>query len=231
MFDASVSIAIVFHSGYGHTARLAQAVRDGAAAVEQTVAQLIPLPDRQHRPLAGHNRSPAVGAATARSIVVDAIADDQWDVLDRADAIIFGSPTYMGDVSAVFRLFAEQTSHRMQAGAWRDKLAAGFVNSGAMSGDKVHALQSLAVFAAQHGMIWVSLGLVAGWNASTRSEIDLNRLGFFLGAGAQSNVDEGPERISVADLATARHLGQRVALQAKAMAGGGAVLSEARGSN
>jgi NAD(P)H dehydrogenase (quinone) len=91
-------------------------------------------------------------------------------------------------------------------------VAAGFTNSGAKSGDKLAALFSLAVFAAQHHMHWVNLGLVAGWNTSAGSEHDLNRLGFFLGAGAQSDVDAAPDQVHPADVRTCRHLGRRVAL-------------------
>ena len=96
-------------------------------------------------------------------------------------------------------------------GTWRDKVAAGFTNSGAKSGDKVQSLVSLAVFAAQHHMHWVNLGLGAGWNSSNSSEHDLNRLGFWLGAGAATDVDADPDRVHSADKATCRHLGQRVA--------------------
>jgi hypothetical protein len=67
-------------------------------------------------------------------------------------------------------------------------------------------------FAAQHGMHWVNLDLPPANHSTRGSEEDLNRLGFWLGAGAQSNVDEGPDAAPPeADLATARHLGQRVA--------------------
>ncbi len=110
-------------------------------------------------------------------------------MLDGADGVVFGSATYMGNVSAAFQSFAEQTGRRCMNGTWRDKVAAGFTNSGARSGDKLHTLTSLAVFAAQHHMHWVSLGLAPGNNTSTGSEDDLNRLGFFLGAGAQTDVD------------------------------------------
>ena len=61
-----------------------------------------------------------------------------------------------------------------------------------MSGDKASALVSLAVFAAQHHMHWVNLGLGAGWNSASGSEHDLNRLGFWLGAGTQTDVDTQP---------------------------------------
>jgi NAD(P)H dehydrogenase (quinone) len=88
---------------------------------------------------------------------------------------------------------------------WRNKIAAGFTNSGAMHGDKLSSLISMALFAAQHGMIWVGLDLFA----STNKE-DMNRIGGWLGAMAQSN-DESPELSPIqSDLLTAAHLGRRV---------------------
>ena len=79
---------------------------------------------------------------------------------------------------------------------------------------------SLAVFAAQHHMHWVSLGLTAGWNSSTGSEHDPNRLGFWLGAGAQTDVDAGPDQVHAADLETCRHLGRRVATVTRQLVAG-----------
>ncbi|BBJ37633.1 hypothetical protein SSPO_003510 [Streptomyces antimycoticus] len=64
-------------------------------------------------------------------------------------------------------------------------------------------------------MQWVDLGLHPGWNSSTGSENDLNRLGFFAGAAARTNSDEGPEAVHKADVATAGHLGRRVTETAK----------------
>jgi len=94
----------------------------------------------------------------------------------------------------------------------RDKIAAGFTNSASQSGDKLNTLQTLAVFAAQHGMIWVGLDILPGNNNSKGSVEDLNRLGSYLGAMAQSKADQGPEQGPIAsDLKTAEHLGARVA--------------------
>lgn len=181
--DRAPAVAVAYHSGFGHTAVLAAAVADGVRATGATVTVL----------------------------AVDELTDGDWDVLDGADAIVFGCPTYMGNVSAGFQTFAERTGRRCQQGTWRDKLAAGFTNSGAKSGDKVATLTSLSIFAAQHHMHWVNLGLVAGWNSSAGSPGDLNRLGFFLGAGAQTDVDAGPDGVHAADAATCRHLGERIA--------------------
>jgi multimeric flavodoxin WrbA len=190
------TVAIAYHSGYGHTAVLAEAVARGAQAA----------------------------GATTVSIPVDAITDEQWAQLDAADAIIFGSPTYMGTASGAFHTFAEASSQRWFTSAWKDKLAAGFTNSASKSGDKLHTLQFFSVLAAQHGMTWINLGLHPGWNSSTATEEDLNRLGIFLGAGAQTNNDQGPDAVHKADIATAEHLGQRVAEQTAIVVAGRAAL-------
>jgi multimeric flavodoxin WrbA len=105
-----------------------------------------------------------------------------------------------------FKAFAEATSGIWRDNMrWRDKLAAGFTNSGAVHGDKLNSLVDLAILAAQHGMIWVGLDLYPGGAA-------LNRLGSWLGAMTQASGADGPEHsIPASDLLTAEHLGRRVA--------------------
>ena len=186
MSNTPARIAIAFHSGYGHTARQAEAVAAGASSVPGAVADLVPL---------------------------DELTEDVWNRLAAADAIVFGAPTYMGSPSWVFKKFAEESVRAWADNlAWRDKIAAGFTNSKAMSGDKLNSLVDLAVFAAQHGMIWVGLDLYPGWSESTASIEDLNRLGSWLGAMAQSDADLSAEKAPPAtDLRTAEALGVRVA--------------------
>jgi NAD(P)H dehydrogenase (quinone) len=178
-------ISIVYDSGYGHTAKQALAVAEGVGRVTGVEARLI-----------------AVGDGPI-----------SWDVLEASDAIIFGSPTYNGLLSARFKQFFEDANKPVWRDLkWRNKVAAGFTNSGAQSGDKLNTLVSMALFAAQHGMIWVGLDLKPGNSSSTASANELNRLGSWLGAMAQSNMDEGPDVAPpVSDLRTAAYLGQRVA--------------------
>jgi multimeric flavodoxin WrbA len=154
-----------------------------------------------------------VPGTTADLLPVDAPDADLIAALDRADAIVFGAPTYMGAASAVFKAFAESTSVAWGDGLrWKDKVAAGFTNSQNINGNKENTLLELFVLAAQHGMHWVSLGMFAGWNTTAGSAQDLNRLGSFTGAMAQSHGDVGPEQAPPpSDLATAEHLGRRVA--------------------
>ncbi|GAB2186947.1 flavodoxin family protein [Roseibium sp. LAB1] len=191
----TVDIAVVFHSGYGHTERQAAAVKAGVEDVDGAHALLLTVDEALTR----------------------------WSDLNAASAIVFGTPTYVGAASAAFKNFQEASSREIMSKGylWRDKLAAGFTNSGSRSGDKLAVLVQLALFAAQHGMHWVSLDLPPANCSTEGSEDDLNRLGFWLGAGAQSNTDEGPVTAPpAADLATARHLGRRVAKTALLFAAG-----------
>jgi NAD(P)H dehydrogenase (quinone) len=177
-------VVVVYHSGYGHTKAQAEAVARGAESVPGTQVALIP-----------------VDQAEARAAEIDA-----------ADAVVFGAPTYMGSVSAPFKAFMDWSSKAWFARTWKNKIAAGFTNSGSQSGDKLNTLVQLAVFAMQHGMIWVGLDLMPGNNNSKGSVEDLNRLGSFLGAMAQSNVDQGPDVAPIdSDRKTAEYLGKRVA--------------------
>ena len=66
-------------------------------------------------------------------------AQKRWDDLAFAEAIIFGAPTYTGGAWAAFKAFEEATSNVVMAKGfgWKDKIAAGFTNSGARSGDKL----------------------------------------------------------------------------------------------
>lgn len=184
--QAAISVAIVYHSGYGHTGRQAEAVASGVEAVRNVMPLLLSVEEAERR----------------------------WDDLRDAAGIIFGAPTYMGAASARFKAFQDATSNSVMAKGylWRDKIAAGFTNSGAQAGDKLSTLIQLILFAAQHGMHWVGLDLPPANNSSSGSDSDLNRLGFWLGAGAQSNTDQGPDLGPPgSDLATAAYLGKRVA--------------------
>lgn len=180
----SATVTVVYHSGYGHTRVQAEAVRNGAAQVPGTAVHLVAVDEIEQR----------------------------WELLDTADAIVFGTPTYMAGPSAPFKAFMDATSDRWSQQAWKDKLAAGFTNSAGINGDKLNTLESLSLFAMQHGMVWVGLGLLPGNTTTDGSPEDLNRLAGFLGAMSQSNADVGPEVAPAgSDLRTAAALGRRVA--------------------
>jgi NAD(P)H dehydrogenase (quinone) len=190
-----VSIVVVYDSGSrgnpalrGRTEAVAKAIGEGAVSVSATRVTLIRMSD----------------------------GDRQWADLDAADALVFGCPTYMGSGSAALKAFMEESLRpQWLEQRWKDKLAAGFTNSAGMSGDKLLTLHQLTGFAAQHGMLWITLGEAPGWQDSTGSPDDLNRLASFLGLMTQSNSDEGPDVAPPAsDRATARRFGERIAAAA-----------------
>ena len=183
-----VKIAVVFHSGYGHTLRVAQAVADGAGAVLVTIDADGNLPE------------------------------GGWETLNAADAIVFGTPTYMGGPSWQFKKFAEASSKAWFTGAWKDKVFGGFTNSASINGDKQVTLIYLQTLASQQGGIWVSLGLMpANSKAATRN--DVNNLGGSVGVLVQSPSDASPAEMSAGDLETAKLYGQRVASTAAKLRG------------
>lgn len=182
-----VKVAVVYHSGFGNTAKQAHAVARGAEEIEGVTVLLISVTD----------------------------IEQHWEDVEAADALIFGTPTYFGGPSAAFKTFMEATSKIWVDNLrWKNKIAGGFTNSGNMSGDKLNTLMALAIFAAQHGMQWAGLDIDGGWNSSSGTPDDLNRLGSWLGAMAQSDNDTGVGP-SNSDLATAAYLGKRIALLAK----------------
>ena len=173
-------VAVVFHSGYGHTLRMAQSVAEGAGA------ELVPID--------------AEGNVTEAG----------WETLNAADAIIMGSPTYMGSVSWQFKKFADASSKPWFSQAWKDKVFAGFTNSATMNGDKLSTLHYLFTLAMQQGGIWVGTALMPS-NSKAAKRNDINYVGSFSGAMAQSPSDSSPAEMLQGDLDTAKLFGQRVA--------------------
>ena len=173
-------IAIVFHSGYGHTRRMAESVAAGAGG------ELLPIDAEGN------------------------LSEAQWATLGAADAIIFGSPTYMGSVSWQFKKVADASSKQWFSQAWKNKIAAGFTNSATMNGDKLSTLHYMFTLSQQHSMIWVGTGMMPS-NSKAADRNDLNYVGSFSGAMAQSPSDASPDEMLPGDLETARQFGARVA--------------------
>jgi len=137
------SIVIVYHSGYGHTRKVAEAVAAGSGG------SLLAIDAEGNLPEGG------------------------WEQLGAASAVVFGSPTYMGGASWQFKKFADASSKPWFVKAWRDKLAAGFTNSATLNGDKFSTLNYFFTLSQQHGMLWVGSGMhPSNAKAHTRDDIN-----------------------------------------------------------
>ncbi len=179
--NEKLKIAIVYHSGYGHTKVVAERILQGASHI---------IPDVQ--------------LLTSKSAI------EQDHLLQEADTIVFGSPTYFGNVSAEFKLFMESTGRVWAQQRWKNKLAAGFTNSSSRNGDKLNTLTNLALFAAQHGMLWVPLGILPQYDASGKQLSEPNGMASYLGLMTLSN-NSHDEFHEPADLLTAELFGQHIA--------------------
>ena len=173
-------ISIVFHSGYGHTTKIAQAVAEGSGATLLAIDE--------------HGN----------------LAPEGWERLAASKAIIFGTPTYMGNVSWQFKKFADASSAVWFKQGWKDKFAAAFTNSASVGGDKQSTLYTLFTLAQQHSMLWVGTGMMpANAKASTRD--DVNYLASFAGLATATPSDASADEMVPGDIKTARLFGERVA--------------------
>jgi len=183
-------LVVVYYSGFGHTKLQAEAVYRGAGSVKGIDAGLWDVDE----------------------------AIQRLDELDAADAIIFGSPTYMGNISSEMKRFMEVAARKWYTLAWKDKIAGAFTNSGSFSGDKLNTLVGLFINAMQHGMIYVGLGMLPSHNKREDMEsIDgpktdaHNRVGSYAGPMSASFEVSPPEAPCKGDIETAELYGRRVA--------------------
>jgi len=179
----NANIVIVYHSGYGHTEKVAEAVAEGSGG------RLLAIDAEGNLPAGG------------------------WEQLGAARTIIFGSPTYMGNVSWQFKKFADQSAKVWFSQGWKDKLGAAFTNSASVAGDKQTTLYTMFTLAQQHGMLWAGTGMMPS-NAKSAQRDDINYLSSFAGLATASPSDASVDEIPAGDLATARAFGQRVAAAA-----------------
>ncbi|MCA0405061.1 MAG: flavodoxin family protein [Proteobacteria bacterium] len=186
------TVAIVYHSGYGHTAALADFVAEGVKA----------------------------GGGTPVVVKLESAAQDfsaALEAVTKADAVIFGSPTYMGDVSSPMRAFMEATAKVWFTAGWKDKLASGFTVGASFGGNKDHTLTSMIVFSMQHGMLWAGPAVPnANINRNESAGGDQpNRIGAALGVVTQAENAAADVTPPAGDKEFARLLGVRIAGLAK----------------
>lgn len=188
-------VAIVYFSGYGHTAKQAEAVHAGAGGVKGVTSTLYAIDKDGNLP------------------------ESAFENLKKADAIIYGSPTYMGAPAWQFKKFADATSKLWFKQELKDKIAGGFTNSASVNGDKFLTIAYFWTLSQQHGQIWVGTGILPA-NTKANGPDDVNWTSGSGGALAISPSDASPDEAPrKGDLETARLLGKRIAETAVKFAG------------
>ncbi|MBB3193001.1 flavodoxin family protein [Roseateles terrae] len=178
-----IHLAIIYHSGHGHTEHIAGHVADGAREVVGVEVHLINAQDMTTR----------------------------LNDLSGFDGIVLGSPTYLGGVSGPFKSFMDATGKLWGQQALKGKLAAGFTVSSLPAGDKQSTLMSMVVFAMQHGMLWVGNPILPEQHRGVPYDDAANRLGSWCGLMAQAGHSAPADSFVPGDVKTARMFGRHVA--------------------
>ncbi|WP_221712490.1 NAD(P)H:quinone oxidoreductase [Sphingobium xanthum] len=197
-------ILVLYYSSYGHTEAMAKAVAEGAASIEGTQVETKRVPELVPDEIAeksGFKRDQDAPIATVEE-------------LPDYDAIIFGTPTRFGNMTAQMRNFLDQTGPLWAQNALVGKVGSVFTSTATQHGGQETTITSFHLTLLHHGMVIVGLPYTFAGN-SEMSEISG---GTPYGASTLANSD-GSRQPSNNELAGARFQGRHVAEIAAKLAG------------
>ena len=143
-------ILVLYHSMYGHIDTLARTVAEGAREVEGVEVTLKRVPETMD--------PEAFAKAGGQSFDTPEASPDE---LADFDAVIFGTPTRFGNMSAQMRTFLDQTGGLWAGGKLRGKVASVFTSTGTGGGQET-TITSFWHTLAHQGMVIVPLGYGIG---------------------------------------------------------------------
>ena len=189
------NVLVLYHSMYGHIETMANAVAEGAssvAGVEVTVKRVPETMDTEVFKNAGGKTEQAAPVATPAELA-------------EYDAIIVGTPTRFGNMSAQMRNFFDQTGGLWAKGALAGKVASVFTSTGTFGGQEM-TITSTWTTLAHHGMIIVPIGY------TTPELFDISQVsgGTPYGASTYAGGD-GSRQPDARELTIARQQGAHVA--------------------
>ncbi|MEE4255358.1 MAG: NAD(P)H:quinone oxidoreductase [Desulfuromusa sp.] len=147
----STKITVVFYSTYGHVYQMAKAIAEGAKEVSGTDVSLFQVPELMPEDILEKS-----GALEARRSFahIPVISPEQ---LADADAIIFGTPTRFGNMTAQMRNFLDQTGGLWMKGALIGKVGSVFTSTGTQHGGQETTITSFHTTLLHHGMVIVGV--------------------------------------------------------------------------
>lgn len=193
-------VLVLYYSGYGHTERMARAVAEGAAAVEDVEVTVKRVPELVPEEVARKSGMKLdQDAPVARP-----------DELGDYDAIIFGTPTRFGNMAAQMRNFLDQTGGLWAKGALIGKVGSVFTSSATQHGGQESTILSFHTTLLHQGMVIVGLP----YSATEQTRVDEITGGSPYGASTIAAGD-GSRQPSDNELTLARFQGRHVAEIAK----------------
>jgi len=205
----ATKIQIVFYSMYGHIHKMAEAVAEGAREVEGVEVSLYQVPELMPDDALEKSGAKAARAAFAHVPVA------RPEQLAEADAIIFGTPTRYGNMTAQMRNFLDQTGELWMKGALIGKVGSVFTSTATQHGGQETTITSFHSTLLHHGMI------IVGVPYSCQELMNMKEItgGSPYGASTLAGPD-GSRQPSENELAIARFQGRHVATIARKLASG-----------
>jgi len=147
----SIKVQVIFYSMYGHVYRMAEAVVEGAKQVDGAEVSLYQVPELIPDHVLEKHGARAAKAAFAKVPVatIDQLAD--------AHAIIFGTPTRFGNMTAQMRNFLDQTGGLWLKGALIGKVGSVFASTGTQHGGQETTITSFHTTLLHQGMVIVGV--------------------------------------------------------------------------
>ncbi|VVE13819.1 NAD(P)H-quinone oxidoreductase [Pandoraea aquatica] len=148
---ANAKILVVFYSMFGHIYKMADAVAEGARSVASADVAVMQVPELVPDDVLEKSGAKAARAAFANVPVA------RVDQLAEYDAIIFGTPTRFGNMTAQMRNFLDQTGGLWAKGALAGKVGSVFASTGTQHGGQETTITSFHTTLLHHGMIIVGV--------------------------------------------------------------------------
>lgn len=188
-------VLVLYYSTYGHIEKMASAIAEGArsAGAEVVVKR---VPETVPREIAEKSNFKLDQAAPVASV----------DELPAYDAIIFGTPTRFGNMTAQMKTFLDQTGPLWAAGKLVGKVGSVFTSSNTQHGGQESTILSTHIVLLHQGMVVVGLP----YSFQGQMIIDQVTGGSPYGASTIAAVD-GSRQPSENELAGARFQGRHVA--------------------
>jgi NAD(P)H dehydrogenase (quinone) len=199
-------VHVVFYSMYGHIYRMAEAIAEGARAVADTEVTLFQVPELVPEDVLVKSGAKKAQEAFAHVPVM------KVDQLAEADAIVFGTGTRFGNMTAQMRNFFDQTGGLWMQGSLVGKVGSVFTSTATQHGGQETTITSFHTTLLHHGMIIVGVPY-AEQGLTNMDEISG---GTPYGASTLTRSD-GSRMPSANELGIARYQGKHVAEIAAAL--------------
>lgn len=188
-------ILVLYHSMYGHIETMAQKVAEGASSVAGVEVTVKRVPETMTE-----EAFKAAGGKVEQSAPFAEPAE-----LADYDAIILGTPTRFGNMSAQMRNFLDRTGGLWANGALVGKVGSVFTSTGTGGGQEM-TITSTWTTLAHHGMVIVPIGY------SNPALFDISQVGGGTPYGASTIAGgDGSRQPDARELDIARYQGEYVA--------------------